>query len=187
MADAGFLIDGTQYDVPSLDSLNMDEAQILYDTSGLVLEDFAVDEDDPEATGKLQKNLRNPGFIRALMIIAYLRGNGGVSRAKAEAIIGSSNLVSAIEAFVSSVGSDDGPPAASGDDTSSSPNGSSGSASESDSDAGVHPALATEGFAINEVVSSAAPEEIPEVTGTSESDMPRDKGRELLERGSRLT
>ena len=34
---------------PFKDADDMDEAMILYDVSGLTLEDFAVDQDDPEA------------------------------------------------------------------------------------------------------------------------------------------
>ena len=39
--ESGFVIDGVVYEVPGLDTLTMDEAQVLYDYSGLGLEDFA--------------------------------------------------------------------------------------------------------------------------------------------------
>lgn len=126
MADSGFLIDGLRYEVPSLDSFNMGEAKILYKCSGLALEDFAVDERDPEARDRLAANIRNPGFIEALMVVAYLRGNGGMSEARAMSVIQNANLVQAIESFVDSVVGDAGPPAPSEDTLTSSPSSTSG-------------------------------------------------------------
>jgi len=109
MAETGFRIDGVVYDVPTLDSFTMDEAEILYKCSGLSLEDFAVDEDDPEQAEQFSKNLRNPGFIRAMMTVAYIRGNPGVTPAKAGTIIGKSNLIEAIQNFVGEVDADSPP------------------------------------------------------------------------------
>lgn len=99
MPESGFIIDGTAYDVPTLDTFSMDEAEILYKCSGLTLEDFAVDEEDPEASEQLIKNIRNPGFIRALMTVAYIRGNPGISQARASSVIGKANLLDAIKEF----------------------------------------------------------------------------------------
>lgn len=152
MADSAFVIDGMSYEVPTLDSFTMSEAKILYRCSGLSLEDFAIDEDDPEASGKLQKNIRNPGFIEALMTVAYVRGNKGISEAKAASVIGQSNLVEALQTFVGSEDDADPPvpseaPATEG--SSVSPSDPSGDASMNGSD---------------------APAKTPEPTGTSESD-----------------
>jgi len=61
---------------------------------------FRIDEDDPEQAAQFSKNLRNPGFIRAMMTVAYIRGNHGVTAAKAASIIGKSNLIEAIQNFV---------------------------------------------------------------------------------------
>ena len=171
MADSGFVIDDVNYDVPTLDSFDMNEAQILYDTSGLALEDFAVDDGDPDAVAELQKNIRNPGFIRALMTVAYIRGTGA-SRKKAEAVIGQANLIGAIKSFAESVEVDADPPTTPsaqhdpfvGAESRNDPSGQSSSNG-----------------------SGAEPAELPVATGTSESDTSRDRGRELLERGSRLT
>lgn len=99
MAESGFLIDGVQYEIPTLDSFTMAEAKILFECSGLALEDFAVDEDDAEATDNLRKHLRNPGFIEALMLVAYIRGNRAVPIGKAKTIIGQANLVEAINSM----------------------------------------------------------------------------------------
>src|SRR5574337_617209 len=96
MADSGFVIDGITYEVPTLDSFTMGEAKILYLCSGLSLEDFAVDEEDAEASARLKRNVRNPGFIEALMRIAYLRGNPGITDSKAESVVSKANLVEAL-------------------------------------------------------------------------------------------
>ena len=90
-----FVIDATDYPVPSLDSLDTDEGQLLYDLSGLGVEDFVFADDDGEAAAELERKLRNPGFIRALMQIAYQRGNPGIKPATARSVIGKSNLLEA--------------------------------------------------------------------------------------------
>lgn len=97
MADTGFLIGEVFYDVPGLDSFNMDEAEILYKCSGLTLEDFALDEEDPEQAAQLAVNIKNPGFVRALMIIAYLRGDSNTTYAKAASVIGKTNVLEALK------------------------------------------------------------------------------------------
>ena len=72
--ESGFVIDGVVYEVPGLDTLTMDEAQVLYDYSGLGLEDFAQSADETEEETKARERLfRNPGLMRALMHIAYKR------------------------------------------------------------------------------------------------------------------
>lgn len=152
MTESGFLIDGTAYDVPTLDSFTMDEAEILYKCSGLTLEDFAIDEEDPSASAQLLKNVRNPGFLRALMTVAYLRGNPGMSTSKAEAVIGKASLVEALESLAE-VG-DDGPPEV--QRSASEKLGSEGSTASSN---GLSGGTSTE--------DSAEPESLLRATGTS--------------------
>lgn len=91
MAEASFIIDGKEYDIPGLETFNMGEAMILYDRSGLVLEDFAIDETDPLQVQELEQKGKNPGFITALMIVALVRS--GIPRKRAEMMIDGSNLV----------------------------------------------------------------------------------------------
>jgi len=105
-AETGFMIDGALYEVPSLDTFTMDEAQVLYDYSGLTIEDFAVLEDEDE--NEQVDRLKNPGFMRALMHIAYQRGNEKLAPAKVRALIGSANLLSSYEHLA--VGEDDALP-----------------------------------------------------------------------------
>lgn len=92
-AETGFLIDANMYEIPSIDTFNLDEAQILYDYCGLTIEDFdEIDEGDPK--------FKNPGFIRALMHIAFQRGNPTISTARVETLVGSANLLSTYEQLV---------------------------------------------------------------------------------------
>ena len=86
------------------------------------------------------------------MTVAYLRGNQGISEAKAASVIGQSNLVEALQTFAGTEDDADPPvpseaPATEG--SSDSPSAPSGDASRNGSD---------------------APGTIPETTGTSESD-----------------
>lgn len=102
--EAGFTIDGKVYEIPTLDSLTMDECQVLYDYSGLTVEDFAgidipddaeLDELEPEQLEQL-KRMRNPGFLRALLHVAYARGNQHLGRKRVEAMIGNVNMLEAM-------------------------------------------------------------------------------------------
>lgn len=91
----GFRIDGSDYEIPEFDTFTMGEAVILYDLSHLSLEDFALNEDDPKQAEALRKNILNPGTVKARMVVAYLRGNPGISRDSAEAVVDSSNWLEA--------------------------------------------------------------------------------------------
>lgn len=76
---AGFEIDGRDYPIPSVFQLTMGEAQVLFDYSGYTLEDF-VPPIPGEPEDKRIAQMRNPAFKRAMVHIAYQRGNPGVSR-----------------------------------------------------------------------------------------------------------
>lgn len=137
MADSGFLIDGTHYEVPTLDSFTMNEAEILYKCSGLALEDFAIDEEDPEAVSEFRAKTRNPGFLKALMTVAYIRGNSGTPVEAANRIIGAANLIDAMKALGDVAEADVDPPAVGADsapENDSSSNDPSGGTSTSGSD-----------------------------------------------------
>lgn len=162
MADAKVLIDGIEHEVPALSSFDMDEYQILYDLSKLTVIDFATEDED-----QITRNYWNPGYQRALLIVAYLRANPGSKRIDAEKMIGKVKLADVIEKE-----DDAGPPDLTNgqhqdEAGSSSRSVPSGEPSRSDSD--------------------AIPEGLHERTGIGRSDKSQDKGRELLDRGSRLT
>lgn len=101
-AETGFLIDGKVYEVPMLDSLNIDEAAVLYDYCGIVQEDFAPEpgETEDETDARNLKLARHPGFWNALMLIAYQRGNPTVKPAFAKAMIGKTNRLEALSTMV---------------------------------------------------------------------------------------
>jgi hypothetical protein len=125
-AETGFMIDGTLYEVPGLDTLTMDEAQVLYDYSGLTLEDFIPE--DParpdEQSDDLRAKLKNPGFLRALMHIAYQRGNPSLSGVKVKTLIGSASMIGAVEHLQESGEDDALPPASTTEPDGSSPRSS---------------------------------------------------------------
>ena len=118
--EAGFTIDGKVYAIPTLDSLTMDEAQVLFEYSGLTVEDFAgieIDEEldveqlDPEQLEQL-KRMRNPGFLRALLHIAYARGNPALGRKRVERLVGDVNMLDAMIELAEQNAGDDGEPGA---------------------------------------------------------------------------
>jgi len=109
----GFEIAGEVYEVPFLDSFDMDEAQILYDLSGTVLEDFRPphpDLPDLQQTAVLQLQLirtRTPAFRRALVHIAYRRKHPDYDVDAIDAVIGKMNAADVSLALLSARGDDE--------------------------------------------------------------------------------
>ena len=100
-AEAHFVIDGRDYEIPSLETFTMGEAVTLYEYSGLTLDQ--IDEDTPA----------HPGLIAAFMHIAYERGNPGVKKQKVRDLIEQSNLLDAMQNFFTApAGEDDADPPA---------------------------------------------------------------------------
>jgi hypothetical protein len=96
--ESGFVIDGVVYEVPGLDTLTMDEAQVLYDYSGLGLEDFAQSADETEEETKARERLfRNPGLMRALMHIAYQRKHTKLPSSQIRRLVGAANVLDALQ------------------------------------------------------------------------------------------
>lgn len=121
--ESGFLINDIRHEIPTLDTFTMDEAQVLYDYSGLAIEDFMslaplpkdADEETQEAwaeeRAELDGKLRNPGFLRALMHVAYQRANPNLSAAKVKTQIGTADLMTNFAEFLESgVDEDDADP-----------------------------------------------------------------------------
>lgn len=78
MVDAKFLIDGTEYEVPLLVSLSLDEAMTFYSyakVSPLELDDMT------------------PGALAALIHIALQRGQPGLRDKQARQMVGQMNMV----------------------------------------------------------------------------------------------
>ena len=76
---ASFEIDGREYPVPSVFQLTMGEAQVLFDYSGYTLEDF-VPPVPGEPDDKRFRQIRDPAFKRAMVHIAFQRGNPDTAR-----------------------------------------------------------------------------------------------------------
>ena len=159
--ESAFVLDGKVYEIPGLDTFTMDEAQILYDYAGLSLEDFAPadpeasEDEQEEHSAEFARKLKNPGFLRTLMHIAYQRGNPKMSRARVQDLIGSANLVEALEHFGEE--DDESPPATSSPSEPSLPSPSSEPSRSGDS-------------GTPSPSGSDEPDESPEVTGTTRSD-----------------
>lgn len=145
MADAGFEIDGEMYEVPRLETFDLDEEQILFDVAGVVQLDFvpahpdATDEEKQFVQRAMMARIRDPRFKRALAHIAYRRQHPDSDFDEVQSLIGK---MSAVDAELAIFGeADDDPPAVSSpsepesETSSSEPSNDedSGSPSESDS------------------------------------------------------
>lgn len=146
----GFRIDGSDYEIPEFDTFTMGEAMTLKRLSGLGLEDFALNEDDPVQAEALRRNILHPGVVLTRMVIAYQRGNPGTSIEAAQAIVENSNWLEAFLQYTERFKGDAGPLV--------NENSGPDESSESSSD----PSGGTS------VSASAKPGETPEPTGTSE-------------------
>lgn len=79
LGESGFEIDGERLEIPTLDTINLDEERVLYIYADVVLSDFLPthpdwSEEQKHAHLLLQaQKIRNPDFKRALVHIAYRR------------------------------------------------------------------------------------------------------------------
>lgn len=161
MADSEpvFVIDGGEYESPAVDSFDMAERRVMFDLCGIVEEDFArlEDETEDEHSARVRKLARHPGFMEALMHIAYARGNPDLKRPKVQAVIDKTNYLDAIQKWGELEEGEDSPPAqeSTSEHSSSSLTGSSDSTAISGSDS---------------PTTSDPPDETPSPTGHTRSD-----------------
>lgn len=101
MSETKFVIQGRDYPVPTLDTFDMDECELLYEKTGLTLQDVMDDEFELKLS---------PGLLRTLMLVTLMRGNPTMSRQTAEKIVGKVKAVDALEHLVAEADAD--PPAA---------------------------------------------------------------------------
>ena len=159
---SGFEIDGERYELPRLDTINLDEERVLYIYADTVLKDFRLphpswsDEEVLAYEQEQTRKIRNPDFKRALAHIAYRRRHPDVADQDVQIAIGSANALEVDLALLRGDAEEDPPtssqkppekPSESNSDTSS---GDSGSPTRND---------------LGQVVES------PAAIGTSESDM----------------
>ena len=126
---SGFLIDDKLYEVPSVFMLTNDEAQILYDYTGLSIDDFLAGDDVPdEEKAELQRKFKSPALLRALQEIAYQRGNPDVRPAQVKALIGAATQLSVLSGLVADTEDEEDeqslPPASTSEPAGSSPRSS---------------------------------------------------------------
>jgi hypothetical protein len=82
-------IDGIEYDFPRVDTLTLDEAQTLYEHSGLTL----------DAIGELPENTFHPGFIKGMLYIAVHRARPELKRVELDERLGTLKLSEMGEVF----------------------------------------------------------------------------------------
>lgn len=128
MDEAGFEIGGERYSVPPLDSFDLDEAEILYEVSGFLLEDLEpahpewTAEDKRKHVDELLRKIGNPKFKKALAHIAYRRRHPDVTFELGQQAAGKVNSLEITIAFIRGDAEDPS--------TSQKPQGSSESSSE---------------------------------------------------------
>lgn len=117
-----FKIDDVAYDIPALDDMDMDEWEIIYDYSGLVLDDFAPaadradeqvdgDEDGPLEKAR-QRRISTPAFTKALLHIGYRRANPDAKPDAIKKLVGATKRLDVLNAMADAAAGDgdaDGP------------------------------------------------------------------------------
>ena len=137
MADPGFEINGTFYEVPRLDTFDLDEEQILFDVAGMVQIDFvpahpeASDEEKQLLERAMMARIRDPRFKRALAHIAYRRKNPDVGFDEIQERMGKVNSLEVELAILG--GDEEDPPAVSSPSEPESKKSSNGSSKPEDS------------------------------------------------------
>lgn len=114
-----FQIDGTEYVIPPLDDMDMYEWQIIYDYTGLVLEDFAPAADradeqvDGGEDGPLEKarqhRISAPAFMTALLHIGYRRSHPNEKPDAIKKLVGATKRMRVLEAMADSVDEGEAP------------------------------------------------------------------------------
>lgn len=158
MADLVFVIDGTDYEAPDLDSFDMAERRVMFDLSGIIEEDFVQEENEAEDDHKqrVRKLTRHPGFMEALMHIAYARGNPDVKRQRVQELIEKTNYREAIQKWADVTADAENPPV-------------SQSTSEPDEASPTATADSSTSSGLGSPASSDPPDSNRESTGTTES------------------
>lgn len=110
----GVTIAGAEYPIVQVMDFDLDEEQFLYDEAGLTLDDFIIDEEDPDAARELASKARNPAFRRAMLFAAYRRGNPQLAKPKIIEVISKERAVEKFVEFIDAMIEEEdtaGPPA----------------------------------------------------------------------------
>jgi hypothetical protein len=104
---AAFDIDGREYPIPSVFQLTMGEAQVLFDYCGYTLEDFVPPL--PDVEDDRVRMLRDPAFKRAMVHIAYQRGNPETARDEVASLVDGVQMFDMVAAMYSDEDADPTP------------------------------------------------------------------------------
>lgn len=173
-AETGLLIDGRVYETPDLMTFDLDECQVLYDYSGLTLEDFVPldGESDDDHMGRIDRLMRHPGFKKTLLHVAYKRGNPKLPDGKVRDLVAAANWLTPFTTLGEPEPEDDAvPPASTSEpdgsspksslESNSSPETSSGSGGTGSASGGDGPDGTQAGTgALRSVTSAISPQEI---------------------------
>ncbi len=94
-----FTAGGETYEYPDPFDLDLDEWVIIYDETGLILEDFAPF-DDKKREENRQQQLRNPALIKALAIVGILRAKPELDIDAAKELAGDMKMLAVLESLV---------------------------------------------------------------------------------------
>lgn len=145
-----FDLDGTLYDFPDVLDLDIDEWVVVYEYSGLVLEDFAPLENAEAEADRVHK-LRHPGFMKAMAHIGYQRAHPKKTKATIKDLIGSVKMLPLLESMSPQESED--PPT---------------SASEPQKSSERSPGDSNASLSLASPLSSETPEDLPVPIGISE-------------------
>jgi len=121
-----FLIDGQEYEWPTLDSFDIDEAELLYTATGFGLEDLVFDPEEPNAED-VAKRLIRPATLKALARIAYSRQHPDIPADVVLEKAGKVNMSEAVMALLAIEETDVDPPVSTSEPSRSSETSSPGS------------------------------------------------------------
>lgn len=99
LGESGFEVDGERLEIPTLDTITLDEERVLYIYADVVLSDFLPTHPDwkpeqREAHLVLQaQKIRNPDFKRALVHIAYKRAHPEVENDEINVKVGTTSAL----------------------------------------------------------------------------------------------
>lgn len=97
--ESGFEVDGERLEIPTLDTITLDEERVLYIYADVVISDFLPihpDWKDEEKNAHLllqAQKIRNPDFKRALVHIAYKRAHPDVDSDEINVKVGASGAL----------------------------------------------------------------------------------------------
>jgi len=97
--ESGFEVDGERLEIPTLDTITLDEERVLYIYADVVISDFLPthpdwSEEEKHAHLLLQaQKIRNPDFKRALVHIAYKRAHPDVENDEINVKVGTAGAL----------------------------------------------------------------------------------------------